>query len=90
MLLSVNLPIIASMVIYDASISLANSLTAWLGSSYVCGSMYDLDVVEPTCVNRGVVTVKRTWHIVNNELKQFKLVVNEKKKKNEGGKVKNY
>lgn len=47
-------PIIASIVICEASISFVNSLTAWFGSSYVCGSTYDRDVAQ--LVNKGVAT----------------------------------
>lgn len=41
--------------------------------------MYDLDVVEPTCVNKGVVTVKFKYEILNNCLSLQNVVVNEKK-----------
>lgn len=43
--------------------------------------MYDLDVVEPTWVNNGVVTVKLTDGVVNIWSVPFKTMVNEKKMK---------
>ena len=55
-------PMTDSMVMYDASISLVNSRTAWLGSSYVCGSMYVL--MPPGGVNNGIVTVATKQRVI--------------------------
>lgn len=40
------MPMTFSILIQEASISLANSLTAWFGSSYVKGSTYILTPAE--------------------------------------------
>lgn len=46
-------PITRSMVIQETSISLANSWTAWLGSSYVWGSIYVRTAGNLTVMKRG-------------------------------------